>query len=75
MLAGLVGMIGAAFPQGIFIFMIPLLNSAQSMGGIFALDYSIVNITVTIVSNLVFAGIGAFVLTKMFNSEKVMFSK
>jgi sodium transport system permease protein len=75
MLAGLVGMIGAAFPQGIFIFMIPLLNSAQSMGGIFAMDYSIVNVVVTIVSNVVYAGLGAFVLTKMFNSEKVMFSK
>ena len=75
MLAGVAGMFGAGFPQQTIVFLVPLYNSVQSMSGIFALDYSIVNVAITIISNLVFAGAGAFVLTKMFNSEKVMFSK
>ena len=57
------------------LFLIPLHSSAQSIGGIFALDYERINIVLTVVSNIVYACIGGFILTKMFNSEKVMFSK
>ena len=56
-------------------FLIPLYNSAQCMNGIFSLEMDMVNIAVTVASNLVYAGIGVVVLTKMFDSEKVMFSK
>ena len=56
-------------------YMIPLYGSVQSMSGIFALDYSATNIIIASLSNVVFACIGGLVLTKMFNSEKVMFSK
>ncbi len=56
-------------------FLIPLYNSAQCMSGIFSLEMDMVNIAVTVASNIVYAGIGVVVLTKMFDSEKVMFSK
>ena len=56
-------------------YMIPLYGSVQSMSGVFSLDYSAVNVVVSCITNLVFAGIGVFALTKMFNSEKVMFSR
>ena len=39
------------------------------------MEMDMVNIAVTVASNIVYAGIGVVVLTKMFDSEKVMFSK
>ena len=56
-------------------FLIPLYSTAQSMSGIFAMDYELSHIVIGVVSNVVYACIGGFVLTKMFNSEKVMFNK
>ena len=74
MLVGVTGMFGDAQTDLIY-YVIPLYGSVKSMSGIFSLDYSAVNIAVSCASNLIFAGIGVFALTKMFNSEKVMFSK
>lgn len=56
-------------------FLIPLYNSVQSMNGIFSMNADVVNLAVTVVSNVCYAGIGVFVLAKMFDNEKVMFSK
>jgi len=56
-------------------FLIPIYSSTQSISGIFALQYEPMHIAIAVASNLVYACIGGFVLTKMFNSEKVMFSK
>ncbi|MCL2820623.1 MAG: ABC transporter permease subunit [Oscillospiraceae bacterium] len=75
MLVGVSGMFGGGVPTEPFYYMIPLYGSVQSMSGIFSLEYSTVNIIVACISNLVFACIGGYILTKMFNSEKVMFSK
>ena len=74
MLVALTGMFGSTQTDSIY-YAIPLFSSTQSMTGIFSLDYSAANIAVSCVSNLVYACIGGFALTKMFNSEKVMFSK
>ncbi len=74
MVIGLSGMFGASATEPYF-YLIPLYNSAQSMTSIFSFDANIVNMTVTVVSNLAFSGIGVFVLTRMFNSEKIMFNK
>ena len=74
MLVGVTGMFGST-PSNRLFYLIPMYSSVQSMSGIFSLDYSGVNIALSCISNLVFAGIGVFALTKMFNSEKVMFSK
>ena len=45
------------------------------MVGIFSFDIVPQYIGVTVAANLVFTGIGVFVLSKMFNSERVIFSK
>ena len=75
MLIAFMGMFGFGDAENTALFLIPLFNSMQSMSGIFALNYEPVNIIVTIISNLVYACLGAFVLARMFNSERVMFSK
>lgn len=56
-------------------FLIPLYNSVQSMNGIFSMNADVLNIVVTVVANVCYAGIGVFVLAKMFDNEKIMFSK
>lgn len=55
-------------------FFIPIYNSVQSMHGIFAFRYDIMQIVVTMLVNVLLAGVMTFVLTKLFDSEKVMFS-
>lgn len=56
-------------------FIIPLYNSVLCMNEIFKFSYSSINVLISVVVNVVFTGILVLVLTKMFDSEKVMFSK
>ena len=75
MLVGVSGMFGGGAQTEMIYFFIPLYGSVQSMSGIFSLEYSTINIVLACISSLVYACIGGFILTKMFNSEKVMFSR
>jgi len=75
MLVGVSGMFGGGAQTEPLYYLIPLYGSVQSMSGIFSLDYSVINVLISCFSSIVFACIGGFILTKMFNSEKVMFSK
>lgn len=74
MFAGLTPMMGGA-PDNVAYFLIPVYNSAQAMSSIFAFDIHPLQVIVTVVANVVYTGLAVFALTKMFNSEKVMFSK
>ncbi len=56
-------------------YLIPVYNSVQSMMGIFLFKASAMNMLLTAAINLALSGICVFVLTKMFNNEKIMFSK
>jgi len=75
MLVGVSGMFSGGAPENPLFYIVPLYSSVQSMSGIFSMEYSAVNIILSCVSSLVYAALGGFILTKMFNSEKVMFSK
>jgi len=75
MLVGVSGMFGGGAQGDPVYYFIPLYNSVQSMSGVFALDYSPMNIGIASLSNFAYACIGGFALTKMFNSEKIMFSR
>ena len=57
------------------LFLIPVYNSVQCISGVFSLDYVPLQILLTVVSNLVTAGLFVVLLTRLFNSEKVMFKK
>lgn len=54
---------------------VPVLGTAISLNDLIKLEYSVTDIAVTCASNLVLTCILVFVLSKMFNSEKVMFNK
>lgn len=68
-------MFGGDGAKSLGVFCIPLYNSVQCMHGIFSFQYAPEQIVVTMVSNLVYAFLLTWVLTRLFNSEKVMFAK
>lgn len=74
MLTGLSGMFGTT-AQNPAIYFIPIYNSVQSMIGIFSFEANVLNIAITVAVNLAVTIAGVFVLTRMFNSEKIMFNK
>ena len=71
----LIPMFSGEQESSMFSSLIPLFNSVESRHAIFSFKYNAVQVALTMVSNLVYAGIITFVLTRMFNDEKVMFSK
>lgn len=75
MVISLIPMFGGEGEKGLGVFFIPLYNSVQCMHGIFSFAYEPVQMIVTMVINVAAAGILAWGLTRLFNSEKVMFSK
>ena len=58
-----------------FMYFIPVYNSAMLVTDVMALAASPLNFIITLVSNIVYAGLLVFLLTRMFNSEKIMFNK
>lgn len=75
MLLAVTSMIESMKPSNLMMYLIPLYNSVQSMNGIFSFSIDIPGIAVTCVANVVYAIVCVGILTKMFNSERVMFSK
>jgi len=73
-LAGVSGMLGVSADNPL-LYLIPVYNSVQCLNSIFAFGVNQINVLITVVSNIIYCGIFAFVLTRMFNSEKVMFSR
>ncbi len=74
MITSLLPMIGVQF-GGTFASLIPLFNSVKVMGGIFEFKTDVTAAFMTIGVNLAVTCLFVGVLTKMFSSEKVMFSK
>lgn len=74
MLAGASTLMGSAITST-GLYFIPIYNSVNAMLSIFSLDLNMLNFGITILTNLVISGLGVFLLTKMFNSEKIMFRK
>lgn len=73
MVFGLSGMLTGGALNEIYYYFIPVFNSAQSLTAIFEFQASMPNILVTVATNIVCVLICTFVLTKMFNSEKIVF--
>jgi ABC-type Na+ efflux pump, permease component len=74
MLVGVSGMFGSIAANPL-LYLVPVFNSVQCMSSVFAFEISSLNIIITVVSNLIYCALLSFVLTRMFNSEKVMFSR
>jgi len=75
MFCGLTPMFQSSVPENLTAYMIPFYNSIQVMTSVFAHEMKWMPVVVMLASNVVYTGIAVWVLTRMFNSEKVMFSK
>lgn len=73
-LTGVTNMMSHGMPEEWFWYMIPIYNTVQCMNGIFSMEYQMLPIVITIASNVIYAGIFVVVLTKMFNSERIMYT-
>ena len=74
LVVSITSMMGNGAPTEGYWYMIPFYNSVQCMNGIFSFSYSIPNIVITMVSNLAYTLLLTGVLTKVFDSEKIMYS-
>ena len=75
MLAGLLPMFQSSTPDNLAVYLIPFYNSIEVMTDVFAHSQRWTPVLITLVSDIAYTGIAVFGLTKMFNSEKVMFSR
>lgn len=73
MLFGISGMFGGGAATSLPVYLIPLYNSAQCFSGIFSFTCEPTQVILTVITNLICSGALVFVLTKMFNSEKIMY--
>ena len=75
MFCGLTPMFQSGAPENLSAYLIPFYNSIQVMTSVFAHEMKWMPVIVTLAANVVYTGVAVWVLTRMFNSEKVMFSK
>ena len=75
MLLGITTMFGVGDGQPVWVYLIPMYNSVQCFAAIFNFEINMIPIMLTFGSNLLYASVLGFILTKMFGSEKIMFKK
>ena len=73
MMAALTPMLGS--PSSPLLYLIPVYNSAQCMASVFSFKVEMLPLIITIASNILYTAGAVVALAKMFNSEKIMFSK
>ena len=75
MVVGVTAMFGGGASASLWAYFIPFYSSVQAMVGVFALELNWTHLLITVASNLVYTAMGVWGLTRMFNSEKVMFQR
>ncbi len=56
-------------------FFIPVYNTVQCISGVFSMNYEPISILITVLVNILTAGLFVLLLSRMFCSEKIMFKK
>lgn len=72
-LVGITSLLGSASEET-WVYAVPVYNSVQSLTSVLSLQTNTLHLGLTILSNLVVVTFGAWLLAKMFASEKVMFN-
>lgn len=75
MLIGITAMFGNGAKAEWYYYLIPLYNSVQCMIGIFSFQSTGLHVAIMAISSICYAGLGVFALAKMFDNEKILFSK
>ena len=58
-----------------WLYLIPLYNSVQSINAVFSFSVVALNLAVAMIANLAYTGLLVWLLTRMFKSEKIMFRR
>jgi len=75
MLSGLLPMFQDGASQSLAVYLIPFYNSMEVMVAVFLHEMQWSTVLVTLGANVAYTGIAVWGLTRLFNSEKVMFSR
>lgn len=75
MVISILPMLGGTGEKALSMFCVPVYNSVLCIQGIFAFTCEPIYVIITAAVNVLFTAILTAVLTKMFNDEKIMFSK
>ena len=75
MLSGLLPIFQDGASDNLVVYLIPFYNSIEVMTDVFAHSLRWTPVLITLVSDIAYTGIAVFGLTRMFNSEKIMFSR
>ncbi|MDR3037346.1 MAG: ABC transporter permease subunit [Coriobacteriales bacterium] len=75
MLVGALGMFSQGAATELWYYLIPIYNSVQSFVGVFSFTAEPLFVTLTTCVNLVVTGLCVLTMTKMFNSEKILFKR
>ena len=73
-LVGVLGMAGLGSADNYALYLIPLYNSSQAMSGILSFADATVPVIITALSNLIYSLAGVWLLTKLFQNEKILFN-
>lgn len=75
MLLGATSFMGTAASTNAALYLIPVYGAIQSLTGILSMSITPLCFSIFLLSSIIYIGLGAFILTKMFNSERIMFNK
>lgn len=73
-LVGVTNMMSQGMPEELYWYLIPIYNTVQCISGVFSMDYQMLPVIITCVANAIYSGIFVVVLTKMFDSERIMYT-
>ncbi|MBO7477572.1 MAG: hypothetical protein J6U04_06520, partial [Salinivirgaceae bacterium] len=72
---GIISMLSSDISTNTAVYLIPFYNSTLAMTALLQHELGLANVIVTIGANIFYTVFAVWVLTKLFNNEKVMFSK
>ena len=75
MVLGVTAMFGGGAKTALWYYLIPLYNSVQCMVGVFSFSTVVTGVAAALAANAVYTVLGVFILTRMFNNEKIIFSR
>ena len=75
MAVGMTPLLGDGVPDNVAFYLIPFYGNVQAMASVFARQVSVLPMAVTLCGDLAYTGLAVWVLTRMFNSEKIMFGR
>ena len=72
---GIISMLSSDISTNTAVYLIPFYNSTLALTALLQHELALLNAVVTVGANIAYTVCAVWVLTKMFNNEKVMFSR